>query len=99
MTVQLNQARGQHTRLYRWMLFVDGENFAIRGRELLRSKGIEPSPGEFFVPDVLLWWPWNAVAAYPRGTRELFPPLHSVSSPATKGTSSTGITGARSPQC
>ncbi|MBX7096510.1 MAG: NYN domain-containing protein [Myxococcaceae bacterium] len=59
------------TRLSRWMLFVDGEGLAIRGREFLRSRGYEPKLGQFFEPDVFLW----LFGAEPR---RVFKPLHEV---------------------
>jgi uncharacterized LabA/DUF88 family protein len=39
------------------MLFVDGENFTIRGQELARQSGIELSRGLYYEPDVFLWLP------------------------------------------
>lgn len=38
------------------MMFIDGEGFARRGQEFLRSKGIEPSTGAYFQPHVFLWF-------------------------------------------
>ena len=51
------------------MMFVDGEGLAMRGRELLRDSGQEPSVGAFFEPDVFLWSPEKAPP------RKLFAPL------------------------
>lgn len=39
------------------MLFVDGENLSKRGLEALSSRGIDPTPGDFWQKDVYLWQP------------------------------------------
>jgi uncharacterized LabA/DUF88 family protein len=51
-----------------WMAFVDGENFAIRGQEILTAAGIEPSPAAvgWHERDVFLWYP-NSHPAEPLG--------------------------------
>jgi hypothetical protein len=41
----------------RWMLFVDGENFAIRAKEFAKSRGATFAPGQWYEPDVFLWLP------------------------------------------
>ncbi|MGH2561442.1 MAG: NYN domain-containing protein [Thermomicrobiales bacterium] len=41
----------------RWMMFVDGENFTVRGQKLAASKGVTLIPGDFHQPDVFLWFP------------------------------------------
>jgi uncharacterized LabA/DUF88 family protein len=41
----------------RWMLFVDGENFAIRGRAVADKEGVSLSAGDYYVKDVFLWLP------------------------------------------
>lgn len=46
---------GPHRR--RWMMFVDGENLAIRGKEVLADL---LAPGNLYVPDVFLWRPNGA---------------------------------------
>jgi hypothetical protein len=43
--------------LRRWMSFVDGENFTIRGQELATAKGIALVPGGHFQKDVFVWFP------------------------------------------
>jgi uncharacterized LabA/DUF88 family protein len=41
----------------RWMLFVDGENFALRGQEFAKANGFTLKPGKYFSPNVFLWLP------------------------------------------
>jgi hypothetical protein len=41
----------------RWMLFVDGENFTLRGQEFAKANGIELKVGKHYVPNVFLWLP------------------------------------------
>lgn len=41
----------------RWMLFVDGENFAMRGQAVAADAGQPLTEGRFYVPDVFLWPP------------------------------------------
>ena len=41
----------------RWMLFVDGENLAIRGQETAKVNSIELAHEDFHEPDVFLWFP------------------------------------------
>lgn len=62
----------QGARLARWMMFVDGEGLAIRGRELLHARSLEPHVGPLYEPDVFLWAP---VSPAPR---HVFDPLHSA---------------------
>lgn len=69
----LHRAR-EHSRLLRWMMFVDGENLAIRGREFLRSLRMEPHAGIGFWPDAFLWWP-QAGHEYPRRPTQVFSPI------------------------
>lgn len=61
----------QGAQLARWMMFVDGEGFAMRGRELLHQRRIEPLPGALFEPDVFLWFSGCA-------PRTVFDPLHAA---------------------
>ena len=50
---------------YRWMLFVDGENFTFRGQNRLDSKGIVIPPNyPFGVRDAFLWMPNTPVAQF-----------------------------------
>lgn len=44
------------------MLFVDGENLAIRGREFAASHGLSLDDGAFYSRDVFLWLPTVAHA-------------------------------------
>jgi hypothetical protein len=39
------------------MLFVDGENFAIRAQRVARDRGIALIPGPYYMPDVFAWLP------------------------------------------
>lgn len=39
----------------RWMMFVDGENWSIQGREHARGAGVEIPEGPLHIPDVFLW--------------------------------------------
>lgn len=43
--------------LRRWMLFVDGENFTIRGQEYAENNGIPLTQGPWFYRDVFVWFP------------------------------------------
>lgn len=43
--------------LKRWMLFVDGENFTIRGQAVAEREGVMLQPGVFFARDEFLWMP------------------------------------------
>ena len=43
--------------LRRWMLFVDGENFTIRGQKYARDKGVRLEEGSEYCPNVFLWMP------------------------------------------
>jgi len=42
--------------LRNWMLFVDGENFTIRAQEVANKRGIALTQGEFYAPDVFVWF-------------------------------------------
>ena len=41
----------------RWILYVDGENFAIRGASVAARCGIGLDPGRYYEPGVFLWLP------------------------------------------
>jgi NYN domain len=41
----------------RWMLFVDGENFTIRGQALAEARGLTLPTGPYYIPDTFLWYP------------------------------------------
>jgi hypothetical protein len=41
----------------RWMLFVDGENFTIRGQELAKQSKLALKQGSYWEPNVFLWLP------------------------------------------
>ena len=40
-----------------WMMFVDGENFTIRGQEVASRDGVKLKAGEYWQKDVFLWLP------------------------------------------
>jgi len=42
---------------FRWMLFVDGENFTIQAEKLASTKGITLLEGPHYNPDVFAWMP------------------------------------------
>jgi hypothetical protein len=42
-----------------WMLFVDGENFTIRGQEFAKANNIMITSGPCYEPDVFLWLPFT----------------------------------------
>jgi uncharacterized LabA/DUF88 family protein len=44
------------------MMFVDGENFTIRGQELAQRGGLPLASGPFYLKDVFLWFPHIPVA-------------------------------------
>jgi hypothetical protein len=52
--------------LRRWMLFVDGENLAIRGQKVAEAKAIALKEGPFYCKNVFLWLPSA------RGTVKMF---------------------------
>ena len=41
--------------LFRWMLFVDGENFTIQGEKVAQENGIKLGQGNYYWPKVFLW--------------------------------------------
>ena len=43
--------------LRRWMLFMDGENMAIRAKALAAARGVSLTPGEHYSPDTFVWMP------------------------------------------
>lgn len=42
--------------LRRWMMFVDGENFTIRGQQFAKKNGFELKEGPWFMRDTFLWF-------------------------------------------
>ena len=44
-------------RLRRWMLFVDGENFALRAKEFCEKNGITINAGSHYMENVFIWMP------------------------------------------
>jgi uncharacterized LabA/DUF88 family protein len=53
------------------MIFVDGENFTIRGQEFAKANGIELLRGRHWEPDTFLWIP-GIHAEYPRYSNAAF---------------------------
>ena len=47
----------QDSREYRWMLFVDGENFTIRGEGVAKEHGLALKVGQWYSPGEFLWIP------------------------------------------
>ncbi len=43
--------------LRRWMMFVDGENFTIRGQEFASKNSLTLKEGPAFIRDIFLWIP------------------------------------------
>src|SRR6266571_87203 len=43
--------------LRRWMMFVDGENFTIRGQEFAAKNNLDLKEGPAFMRDTFLWFP------------------------------------------
>jgi len=43
--------------LRRWMLFVDGENFAIRGKKVADAASVSLPCTKYYEPNVFLWFP------------------------------------------
>lgn len=43
--------------LRRWMAFVDGENFTIRGQQVAGRMGVTLIEGEYYQRDVFVWFP------------------------------------------
>src|SRR5687768_928317 len=55
----------------RWMLFVDGENFTIRGQQIATQHDIELDDGPFFKRDNFLWAPLKQLPYnYDRATQQ-----------------------------
>jgi hypothetical protein len=54
MGIQTVQPEDLH--LARWMLFVDGENFTIRGQEVAAANGLVLAEGGLHRRDVFLWF-------------------------------------------
>ncbi len=55
-------------------MFVDGENFAIRGRAVANAEGFKFDEGQFFKQDVFLWLPKipaRLCIAHPEGALKL----------------------------
>jgi hypothetical protein len=42
---------------YRSMVFVDGENFTIRGQKFAQAHGLKLLQGRYWEPDTYLWLP------------------------------------------
>lgn len=42
---------------YSWMVFVDGENFTIRGQTVARQNNLQLSEGKCYYTDTFLWLP------------------------------------------
>jgi NYN domain-containing protein len=42
---------------YRWMMFVDGENLALRAKDIARASDRVLSPGPHYMPDTYIWFP------------------------------------------
>jgi hypothetical protein len=42
---------------YRWMLFVDGENFTLQAEAVAAERGIPMLAGPYYQPHVYMWWP------------------------------------------
>src|SRR5215213_6858997 len=49
----------------RWMMFVDGENFTIRGQKVVEAAGVELTQGRFHSRNTFLWAPVHSVKTYP----------------------------------
>ena len=43
--------------LRRWMLFVDGETFTVRGQRLSESEGLALLEGRLYARNIFLWVP------------------------------------------
>jgi hypothetical protein len=81
----------------RWMMFVDGENVAIRGHELIRANGLQLPVGPYYRLDTFLWIPVITAQGRPQ-----FAQLSPVPSPiSASGRSTTrrskGISQRRTP--
>ena len=55
MTLLAVQPDDLHRR--RWIMFVDGENFTIRGQRVADAEKITFDEGQFYRKDVFLWLP------------------------------------------
>jgi hypothetical protein len=50
--------------LWRWMAFVDGENFTIRAQEIASQKGLQLTEGPHYRRDVFVWMPEVSPTAF-----------------------------------
>jgi hypothetical protein len=55
--VEVNTRFPVDPHLRRWMLFVDGENFTIRGQQFAHDKGVSLEEGSEYCHNVFLWMP------------------------------------------
>jgi uncharacterized LabA/DUF88 family protein len=60
--------------LSRWMLFVDGENFTIRGQAFASSKNLTLKQGAHYLQDVFLWIPQLDPRRAPHGLEDRLQP-------------------------
>lgn len=54
--------------LYRWMLFVDGENLTIRGQKFAEHEALRLDAGDFYEPGIFLWLPRSDPLTYMSAT-------------------------------
>lgn len=60
----MNMKLASDPHLRRWMLFVDGENFTMRGQDYAANNAISLREGEWYSPNAYLWLPgWRGTAA------------------------------------
>ena len=52
-----NPSKMVDPHLRRWMLFVDGENFTVRGQRLSESEGLALLEGRLYSRNIFLWVP------------------------------------------
>ena len=55
----LAKGPGSGYPMTRWMMFVDGQNLAMRGRDVAKILRIPLQFGSFYSPDEFLWMPGN----------------------------------------
>src|SRR5437773_5776664 len=53
--IEVPKAVDPHLR--RWMLFVDGENFAIRAQEVAQRNVLSLTDGDYYKKDTFVWFP------------------------------------------
>ena len=60
------------------MMFVDGENFTLRGEAVLNGAGYSPTTGDFYQPKTFLWAPVTTALGRPEFVRRCIYRLENI---------------------